>query len=134
MAQSFEVCHRLAGEALAKLVDQAGLANAGLAADAQDLTLATHRGLETAREELELAVAADERRGPTPLTRPGPAAAHQGKGAAVRGCVLLELIELEPSRQERGRTIADGHRGDRAAIDQSRERGERCLPAGVSDT
>jgi len=53
---------RLTGEALAEFEDQARFANAGLAADPDDLALAAARGLETAPQQFDLTMAADERR------------------------------------------------------------------------
>src|SRR5213594_819634 len=96
-ALRLDVPDGLADDALAELVEQARLADPGLTADPDDLALAPHRRLEAAPEELDLAVAADERRHvPSEAARRGPGEVEYAGGVLGR-----EIQQLEAALQER---------------------------------
>src|SRR5207247_4280174 len=95
-----------AGDAVAELAQQARLADAGLAADSDDLALAANRRLEARLQQIDLAMAAHEGRGAVADSAPhGPAAYERERAALSRR--VGKLVELEAALEERRRGLAD---------------------------
>src|SRR5207245_6321769 len=86
-----------ADDPLVEFVEQARLPDPGLTADPDDLALAPYGRLQAAPEELDLAVAADERRHvPAENTRAAPGEDEDAAEHAAR-----EVQQLEAALEDR---------------------------------
>ena len=92
---------RRLGEFCAELLDQARLADAGLADDLHELALAFERARPAARQQRELVLAADERR---QGARPAPSAAAARPNDAIERRRLGHAFERHGRRGPRRRT------------------------------
>ena len=75
----------------AKLLDEAGLADAGLADDERDLALASRRALPLPAEEIELLLAPDERGEGARAAAPPAAPSHDPEQRRRLGRVFQEM-------------------------------------------
>ena len=102
-AHSTQVCG-VSREFCAKFLDQARLADAGLADDLDELTLAFERARPTARQQRKLVLAADQRRqGPRPAppaaaARPHDAIERDRRRHALEVMRALVLDDEKPGR------------------------------------
>src|SRR5215471_15396066 len=123
-ALRLDVTDVFADQTLVELVQQTGLADTGLARDPDDLTMAPHCRLEPAPEDLDLPVAADERR-PVPA-EPGRRATGEGEHAADRAAVDVE--ELETALEKARGDFADEDRSGITPLDECRQYLDHFLP------
>ena len=115
---------RRLGKSCAELLDQARLADAGLADDLDELAFACERAQPAARQQRDLVLAADERRqGPRPAAAAAAARAHDAIERQRRGRAL-EFVRAPVLDDEEARDLALHARGD-----QHRSRlGQRLHP------
>src|SRR5207245_1881472 len=102
---------------LAELVDQPRLADAGLAAEPDDLALTADRRRQAALEQLELVLAADEGDHPGPGPEARPLAADQQLGRRAAGRTSAGR-QAEPAREQRRRHRAHRDAVERRPLDQ----------------
>ncbi len=117
--------HRLSGDALAELVEEARLADARLTAEPHDVALAADGGLEPAPEQLDLAVTPHERRDVAGHAEAAALASRERKEAPERA--PDEVEQLEVALEERRRGLADEDRSRLAAVGELLEHAERLL-------
>src|SRR5439155_22472921 len=123
-ALSLDVADRLADHALVELVDHPRLADARLAADPDDLALASDRRVEATPEELDLTMAAGERRRMSAEPpRPPP---REDEHAAERAA--REVQQLEAALEERCSGSGDEDRAGLTVLDERGEHLDRLLP------
>jgi len=108
-------------------VEQAGLADAGIAADPDDLPLAAQRGLKPAEQEVELVTAPDEGREASADHEPDPLGPGNGERPLPSD---PGLPEVEAAHEERLRRRAEQDGAGLATLHQRVERVER-LPPGL---
>ena len=101
-AVALEVGDRFAGQALAQLEEQAGLADARFAAHADDLAVAAARGRQAVAQERQLVPAPDEGREAPSAARALQAGQLVRRGRRLRGVAHARQLEA-PGEERRGR-------------------------------
>ena len=126
-----EIRHLAGRQALAKLVEQARLADAGLADDPHETALPAHGELQMPGQELQLRGAPDEAGHASAGSK--PRALEAGDAIRARGGESRRghRNQREAPAQERGRLLADGDRAGRGR--EPLERIERGLLVGDVD-
>ena len=90
---------RRLAEPQAKLLDEARLADAGLADNQRELALASHRPLPAPAQEVELLLAPDERSKGAGAEAPAAARAHDAKEVDRLGDALELMRAVDPRRR-----------------------------------
>src|SRR6516162_602429 len=118
---AFEPDHLLGRKALAELAQQPRLPDPGFSDDSDCWPLAGHNRVEMPPEELDIALAADERRDAPAESEPGPRVADNSIGAPQCGGRTPDGSQLEAAIEERSGRLARYCRVDLGLERQSLE-------------